>query len=201
MEKTVKLEFSSPQSHIAGLHLQLAELSNHGAPCRLVVEPGKMPHEAFWDCMSGLNNALNSVEDTYPLRGPEISSRAAFLAGTEYPNYRGRHVLAGGDNAYIDTIRLADAELVARKALRELRAMKVIDETDYQAGLAGLDAEGLNKHVDAHERHNHFDSDSLSVPSYKHSISLPRATVELLEEGPPQPKAKRTYMQPLTPVC
>jgi len=141
MPDTLKIDFNSKESKLASMELKIYrgdELRNHGAPDSLAIENRDMMSGAFWDSMRAVNNALNSTPDAYPLRAPEMRSNAAAKFNTA-----GRHVLAGGEKAYIDTIRRSDIAMVASKALREMRAMALITDADYKSALKKMEDFGL----------------------------------------------------------
>ncbi|MEZ0259813.1 MAG: hypothetical protein ACAH80_02320 [Alphaproteobacteria bacterium] len=145
MPDILKIEFKSKEAQVSALELKIYrgdELTNHGAPDSLIVRKGDKADYKFWDNMRALNNALNATPDTYPLRQPEIKVTPKKGAADVF-NDAGRHVLAGGDDAYIDTIRRQDLPTVATKALRELRAMNLISEGDYKDGLRTLESFGM----------------------------------------------------------
>ena len=135
MSEILKIDFSK-DAKIAAIELKLCrgdELRNHGAPCSLTIENRGMINGVFWDNMHKVTEALNSTPDSFPLRLPETDSTAAAF------NDAGRHVLAGGDKAGIDGIRRPDISIVAAKALREMRALELISDDDYKAGLKKME--------------------------------------------------------------
>ena len=160
MPEILKIDFQSKDAKVAALELKLYrgdELTNHGAPCSLVVENRGMTNTAFWDNMRKVTDALNSTPDSFPLRLPETTA-------TEFNN-AGRHVLAGGEKAYIDTIRRPDISIVAAKALRELRALDLISNDDYKAGLKKMEDFGMPVQESTFRDHRAFVAGTERVPS------------------------------------
>lgn len=145
MSETLKIEFTDKDSRLGAMELKIYrgdEMTNHGAPSSLVVNKGDMENYEFWDAMRDLKDALNKTPDSYPLRHPEIKVTPKRGIADVF-NTSGRHVLAGGDDAHIDTIRRADLPMVAAKALRELRAMELITDRDYKQGLQTMERFGM----------------------------------------------------------
>jgi len=74
-------------------------------------------------------------------------------------------ILAGGDDAYIDSIRRQDLPTVATKALREMRAMNLITEGDYKDGLRTLEGFGLPAAESYFRDHRAFRKGTESTPT------------------------------------
>lgn len=162
MPEILKIDFSK-DAKVAALELKIYrgdELRNHGAPCNLVIENGGMTNTAFWDSMRAVNDALNSTPDSHPLRLPELRKNAA----VDFNN-AGRHVLAGGEKAYIDSIRRSDISMVASKALREMRAMELITDADYKAGLEKMEDFGFPVQESLFRDHRSFKKSGVMKPT------------------------------------
>lgn len=146
MPEVIQISFKSAASQVPAMELTFYrhdELRQHGAPCSLTVAKGaRMLDTEYWEAMRRLADALNAMPDASPLRAPEIRDdmAAAFAAAH---GCRGGHVLAGGDLGRIDGIRRSDAGFVVAKTLREMRAMGLIAEADYMAGLEQLSERGF----------------------------------------------------------
>jgi hypothetical protein len=162
MPEVLKIDFSK-DAKVAALELKLYrgdELRNHGAPCNLVVENGSMTDMDFWGSMRAVNDALNRTPDSHPLRLPELRNNAA----ADFNN-AGRHVLAGGEKAYIDGIRRPDVAMVASKALREMRALNLISDSDYKSGLAKMEDFGLPVQESLFRDHRSFTKSGVMKPT------------------------------------
>jgi hypothetical protein len=163
MPEVLKIDFQSKDARVACLELTLYrgdELRNHGAPCSLSVENRGMINGDFWDSMRAVNDALNGTPDIHPLRLPELRKNAA----VDFNN-AGRHVLAGGDKAYIDSIRRPDVSMVASKALREMRALNLITDADYKSGLEKMADFGLPVQESLFRDHRSFKKSGLMKPT------------------------------------
>lgn len=163
MPDILKIDFKSKEAKIASLELKIYrgdELQNHGAPNSLVIANGSMMNHEFWNNMRAVNDALNTTPDSYPLRAPEMRSNAAAQF-----NSAGRHVLAGGEKAYIDTIRRADTAMVASKALREMRAMELISNDDYKSALKKMEDFGLAVQETLFTDHRSFKKSGVMKPT------------------------------------
>lgn len=163
MPDILKIDFQSKEAKVASLELRIFrgdELRNHGAPNSLTIENGSMMNTAFWNDMRSLNDALNSTPDSYPLRAPEMRSNASAAF-----NDAGRHVLAGGEKAYIDSIRRPDVAMVASKALREMRAMELITDTDYKSALKKMEDFGLPVQETLFSDHRSFKKSGVMKPT------------------------------------
>lgn len=164
MPEMIKIEFKSKESAISAMELKIYrgdELRNHGAPCSLIIHNGPLQNGAFWDAMRELTDSLNATPDSFPLRAPEVKKKDMAAAFSK----AGRHVLAGGDSAYIDGIRRQDISMVACKALREMRAMGVITDDDYKAGLAKIEDFGLPTQESLFRDHRSFKARTEKKPS------------------------------------
>ncbi|MEZ0224732.1 MAG: hypothetical protein ACAH83_09280 [Alphaproteobacteria bacterium] len=162
MPEVLKIDFSK-DAKVAALELKLYrgdELRNHGAPCSLIVENRGMINGDFWDSMRAVNDALNSTPDTHPLRLPELRANASVNF-----NNAGRHVLAGGEKAYIDSIRRPDISMVASKALREMRALNLISDSDYKSGLEKMADFGLPVQESLFRDHRSFKKSGEKKPT------------------------------------
>ena len=161
MPEILKIDFSK-DAKVAALELNLYrgdELRNHGAPCGLSIENRGMINGVFWDNMRKVTEALNSTPDSFPLRLPEVDGAAAAF------NDAGRHVLAGGEKAYIDTIRRPDISIVASKALREMRALDLISDEDYKSGLKKMEDFGMPVQESTFRDHRAFKAGTEKVPT------------------------------------
>ncbi|MDX2028665.1 MAG: hypothetical protein SFW62_08520 [Alphaproteobacteria bacterium] len=147
MPRDISIQFTqSPLRGIQLRHYGADESKDHGAPCMLILQKGDMPGEHFWECARVIQEALNATWDNVNIRYPEFDnafSTALFPLWYHSGGRKGRHALAGGEDAYLDSIRREDLAIVATKALREMRAMGLIDESDYKGALDQLSEQGM----------------------------------------------------------
>lgn len=137
-------------------HYSANEARDHGAPDSLLFHPGKMPADAFADCVRNVAQSLSYTPDHINLRPEEVDRRQMFVSFPmadghdrwDYPNRRNSHTLYGGsDYLGLDSIRRDDAATVADKALRHLRAMGLICNNDYAGALQQMTQAGLEPRV------------------------------------------------------
>ncbi len=118
-------------SSISAIEFNYNVSQSHGAPCSVTVEPGDIDHTRFWNKMQAVVTDLNMVPPHIELMPSELKSapdwryqgpdgKAVDFGGKQYPNFRGNHTLAGGDNGHVDRIAAQDAIPMIRKMLHGL---------------------------------------------------------------------------------
>lgn len=123
----------SEDSAIKAVEFDYNIRSAHGVPCSIIIEPSDDIDETFfWKKMHAVAEDLNRIPDRLDVMPSELRSSQNFshvdLNGktvdfgndASYPNFRGNHVVAGGDKAYIDSISHENALPVISKFLRGL---------------------------------------------------------------------------------
>ena len=129
---------------------------NHGAPSSIEVENGDMDKQRFWDKMHTVVRDLNKVPDAHEVLPSELKSGGDWkyrdpngeAVDFDYPNFRGSHVLAGGDNAYVDSIAAENAVPVLSRFIFGLKERNVLSAEEAADAFDDLFSQIQDVHTD-----------------------------------------------------